>query len=238
MTAAPRAVLFDLDDTLISTGRRPEVLQRIARTFTGELGALAPEVLAARLEADFEAYWSDPARHQAGRMALAETRREIVSATFASLANPVLTRDLAFAFADRLTAWRDEATTLFPGAIANLETLRRRGVRLGLITNGASATQRAKIERFALAAHFDHIQIEGEHGFGKPEPRAYLHALEVLDCQPPDAWIVGDNLVWEVEAPQRLGLFCIWFDHLAGGLPTGSAVRPDRIIAAHAELLV
>jgi putative hydrolase of the HAD superfamily len=29
--------------------------------------------------------------------------------------------------------------------------------------------KRAKVVRFALEHRFDHIQIEGEHGFGKPE---------------------------------------------------------------------
>jgi hypothetical protein len=36
---------------------------------------------------------------------------------------------------------------------------------LALITNGAGEPQRAKIVSFALKHRFDHIQIEGEHGF-------------------------------------------------------------------------
>ena len=34
--------------------------------------------------------------------------------------------------------------------------------------------------RLALEHRFDHIQIGGEHGFGKPEERAYYHATQVL----------------------------------------------------------
>jgi hypothetical protein len=33
-----------------------------------------------------------------------------------------------------------------------------------------------------------------EHGFGKPEERAYNHAMEVLGVGPDETWIVGDNL--------------------------------------------
>ena len=111
-------------------------------------------------------------------------------------------------------------------------------MRLALVTNGPSATQRAKIERFALAPFFQHIQIEGELGFGKPEDQAYLHAMETLGVRPDQTWMIGDNLEWEVAAPQRLGIHAIWFDGFSRGLPQDATIRPDRIIQAHHQLLV
>jgi putative hydrolase of the HAD superfamily len=139
--------------------------------------------------------------------------------------------------ADRFSAHRDEHMHLFPDAHEVLDTLRRRGVLLGLVTNGAAEDQRAKIERFDLAGRFDHIQIEGEQGFGKPEERAYRHALSRLATDARHTWMVGDNLEWEVAAPQRLGIHAIWFDGPGKGLPAGTAVRPDRIVRALSELL-
>ncbi len=105
------------------------------------------------------------------------------------------------------------------------------------MTNGVGEIQRGKISRFDLGRRFDHIQIEGEHGFGKPEERAYLHALQSLDVTAPEAWMVGDNLEWEVVAPQKLGIFSIWHDPFGQGLPPGSDIRPDRIIRSLGELL-
>jgi putative hydrolase of the HAD superfamily len=105
------------------------------------------------------------------------------------------------------------------------------------VTNGASEAQRAKIDRFDLASRFDHIQIEGEHEFGKPDERAYLHALRQLGVDARDTWMVGDNLEWEVAAPQRLGIFGIWFDAAGRGLPRDTHIRPDRIVASLSELL-
>src|SRR5258708_12453240 len=86
---------------------------------------------------------------------------------------------------------------------------RARGVRLALISNGAAAPQRAKVVRFDLTHRFHHIQIEGEHGFGKPEERAYRHALAALEVEARDTWMVGDNLEWEAVAPQRFGIHAI-----------------------------
>ena len=49
--------------------------------------------------------------------------------------------------------------------------------------------------------------------------------------------MVGDNLEWEVVAPQRLGIYAIWYDGYGTGLPPGSPIRPDRIIRTLPELL-
>ena len=123
-----------------------------------------------------------------------------------------------------------------PGAIETLEALGAAGIKLGLVTNGESLLQRSKLERFELARHFDHIQIEGEFGLGKPEEGAYRAALEALGVGADEAWMIGDNLEWEVAAPQRVGIFSIWVDAAGNGLPTGSEVKPDKIVRSVREL--
>lgn len=118
-----------------------------------------------------------------------------------------------------------------------LDWFRAQGVRLALITNGTPTAQRAKIERFDLEHRFHHIQIEGEFGIGKPESAAYRRALDRLGVAARDTWMVGDNLEWEVIAPQALGIHAIWHDSLRRGLPDGHPARPDRIIIHLGQLL-
>jgi len=238
MTTLPRAILFDLDDTLISLGRRPQLLAEVAEEFAAELTPPGPARLAEAMETAFRVYWSDPERHRSGRMDLSAARLGIVTEVFADLRSqaPHLTPEIARAFAARFDAYREEQIRFFPGALQAIDELRRRGVKLALVTNGAAAVQRQKIERFDLAHRFDHIQIEGEAGFGKPEEMAYLHAMAVLGVTAAETWMVGDNLEWEVAAPQRLGIYAIWHDHLGEGLPEDSPVVPDRIVRSIAEL--
>ena len=101
---------------------------------------------------------------------------------------------------------------------------------MALITNGAGEAQRAKIERWDLAAHFEFVAIEGELGVGKPDTRVYLHVLEQLGAGPCDAWMIGDNLEWDVAAPQRLGIAGIWVDVRGAGLPAGAPAKPAAVI--------
>jgi putative hydrolase of the HAD superfamily len=238
MTQLPRAMLIDLDDTILSAYGRPEIAWNfIASEFADEFAPLAPREVAAAIVASARAFWSTA--EAAWRMKLAEARQEVVRGGFAALAatGQVLSDDLAIRLADRFTAYRDEQMFVFPGAHEAIDALKARGVKLALVTNGAAEIQRAKIERFALEHRFDHIQIEGEHGFGKPDERAYRHAMQALDVSAGDTWMVGDNLEWEVEVPQRLGIYAIWIDVHGDGLPQDSHVKPDRIIRSLTELL-
>ncbi|HEY5640165.1 MAG TPA: HAD family hydrolase, partial [Dehalococcoidia bacterium] len=116
-----------------------------------------------------------------------------------------------------------------------LDHLREAGVRLGMMTNGAEAAQRAKIERFDLAGYFDHIIIEGEFGTGKPDRRVFETLLAALDATPEDTWAIGDNLEFDVLAPMKLGLHGIWIDGRKAG-PAGRPDRPDRIVSAFTEI--
>ncbi len=159
---------------------------------------------------------------------------------FAALAangHPPLPGELANRIADRFTRYREEEMFVFPGAHEAIDEFKALGVKLALVTNGAADTQRAKVERFELAHRFHHVQIEGEHGFGKPDERAYLHAMEALGVSAGETWMIGDNLEWEVQAPQRLGIYAIWMDVHGNGLPPGSTVKPDRIIRSLTELV-
>ena len=144
---------------------------------------------------------------------------------------------LADRIADAFTDLRRTEYRLYPDAHATVHALRDAGVRLALVTNGAAETQRAKIERFDLAHRFHHIQIEGEFGQGKPELAVYRHALERLDVDPGEAWMVGDNYEWEVAAPQQLGMCGIWYDPFGAGVPAHATAQPTRIIRRLSELV-
>jgi putative hydrolase of the HAD superfamily len=241
MVKLPTAILFDLDDTLlIALGPSTSQWQRTIAAFADRLGPIEASALAAAVQDSSADLWADPGRHKYWRHRIDEARRKIVADAFAALAaegHPVPTQMVGDAMADAYNALHDEELAMFPDAHDTLDTLKERGVKLALITNGAAEPQRAKVVRFALEHRFDHIQIEGEHGFGKPEERAYTHAMEVLGVVPQETWMVGDNLEWEVVGPQRLGIHAIWHDGYGNGLPSGSPIKPDRIIRRLSELL-
>ena len=242
MPTLPRAILFDLDDTILSAfGRAPGQWQRVIAAFADRLQPHPPDQVIEAIM-DYSQYlWADEIRHKHWRHRIGEARRHIVANAFARLcvkhARAAPPPEICDAIADQYNELHRAELEMFPGAHETLDQLKELGVKLALVTNGAAAPQREKVTRFALEHRFDHIQIEGEHGFGKPEEQAYRHALAALGVEAHEAWMVGDNLEWEVVAPQRLGIYAIWYDGHGVGLPPDSAIRPDRIIRSLPELL-
>ena len=234
--ALPLAILFDLDDTLIDDS---------ANITDGWLAAVESEAHALRglATADVVAavhevrnwYWSDADRHRIGRADLRAASAWILGEALGrfGLKDEALARRIAHRYRDL----REGARSLFPGAIDALERVRSLGIGAALLTNGDAPGQRAKIEQFDLARHFDYICIEGEFGCGKPDERVYRAALEALGSAPEQTWMVGDNLEWDVAAPMRLGITGIWHDRFRTGLPATSNVKPDRIILGISYLL-
>jgi putative hydrolase of the HAD superfamily len=239
--SVPRAILFDLDDTILSAYSDPEAAWlAVARELAEAIAPWTPEQAARAIQTFAQEFWADKERHRFWRQQLRESRRQVVAGTLARLArdgHPGFAADVAVRLADRFTDYREQRVHLFPGALETLQTFKRAGVKLALVTNGGADMQWPKIRRFELTPYFDHIQVEGDHGFGKPEERAYQHALAALGVDARDAWMVGDNLEWEVAAPQRLGIYAIWHDTLGNGLPPGTTIQPDRIIHRISELI-
>ena len=232
----PRALLLDLDDTILDAYGNPDaVWNRLCAEYADRIGAATPEQLRTAIAESREWFWADEERSRRGRLDLGEARRQVVRGAFERLHLPV--PPSAVQLADRFSAVREEEVKPFPGAIETLRRLRTMDVRLGLLSNGQAGNQRRKLERFGLEAFFDHIQIEEEFGVGKPEERAFRHALEALGVDPTEAWMVGDNLEHDIGGAQRVGIYGVWVDARGEGPPDGASVRPDRTIGAFAELL-
>jgi putative hydrolase of the HAD superfamily len=242
MAKLPTAILLDLDDTILAAfGQSAEQWRRVVAEFAEHLEPHPSDAVIDAIQIYSRYLWADQARHKDWRHRIGDARRHIVTNALTELATagdlPRPSDALCHAIADRFNAVQHAELRMFPGAHETLDRLKELGVKLALVTNGAAAPQRAKVVRFALEHRFDHIQIEGEHGFGKPEEQAYRHALAALGVAAHETWMVGDNLEWEVVAPQRLGIYAIWYDGYSAGLPPDSPVRPDRIIRSLPELL-
>ena len=228
-------MLLDLDDTLLDYSGGVDECWTAACTTGCENGpgdvvdVLIPAIVESR-----RWFWDDPTRHRRERVNMLGAWTKIVEHALTTLGrpDPALAAAIAVEFARR----RRERMQLFPDARACLAAWRAGGVRLGMVTNGDASQQRDKIVRHALAEYFDVIVIEGEFGAGKPDEAVYRHALAALGARAEDTCMVGDHLDFDVAGAQQLGMRGIWIDRAGAGLPSGCAVRPDRIIRTLSEL--
>jgi len=229
-----KALLLDLDDTLLDySGGVDESWAEACRTCCTPRGHDAARLIEA-VAASRRWFWDDPERHRTERVRMQEAWTKIVVHAMTRI--ELTDRDLAGTIAEDFARRRRERMRLFPDALDCLHRFREAGVGLALVTNGDARQQRYKIDRWALEKYFDAIVIEGEFGVGKPEAAVYRHVLDTLSVAPSDACMVGDNLEFDVDGPQRLGVRGLWLDRDGRGLPQTTGIQPWRIIQSLTEL--
>ena len=244
-----RAVYFDLDDTLC--GYWDACKAALKETF----GLHAPvghetDGLTLRWAEAFRAFapgLRDLGLYEGYLISGRHTRNEQMRRTLALL--QIEDEELACRLGDHYGERRDANLRLFPDALALLDLLRERGYPMGLITNGPADVQRREVETLGIAHYFDPICIEGEVGYGKPDPRVLASAAEAVGQPPERILFVGNSYRHDIEPAIRAGWRTAWVrrpsdvppsaDPADAGLPEErpeGAPAPDVEIAHLAEL--
>lgn len=208
-----RAILFDLDDTLFD--HRGAVAHGITRWT--ESVSPGHELLT-----ETPTLWREledkhlPAWHS-GECTFEEQRRRRLREFCLRLGLPV-PADLDAAFAEFLAHY-EAAWTAFPDAAPVLNTLHgldgapSRGLTLGVLTNGVTVQQEAKLRRIGLLDRLDPVLTPDVLGGNfKPAPQCYLQAAAKLGLRPAEVLVVGDNLLLDAVGPTRVGMHGVWLN--------------------------
>ncbi len=234
MSTPPRALFFDMDDTLLdSRSAAKESWDQLCAEYSPLLNCEAPVLREAAMKESI-AFWKDEsAVEKEWRTNLTEARARVLQA---ALESQGWDHRHAVAMANRYDEIFFDHLNLFDDAIATLDTLRSRGHVLGLITNGPKWLQRKKIATFEIEPYFDVVVIEGEFGHGKPNAAVFEHALKATKTEAAAAWHTGDNQYADIGGAQKAGIHAVWIHRdrmeLSADHPT-----PDRAITHLDELV-
>jgi phosphoglycolate phosphatase len=138
-------------------------------------------------------------------------------------------------FVQRAEEVMTNLTVLYELVPATIEALRRRGLRLGIVSTKYRRRINEILEREALLHGFQ-VVIGGEDvEQHKPHPQGLLHAIEKLECSPASAVYVGDSVV-DAELAKRAGVPLIVV--LSGVTPRGhfDSYEPIAVLQNISEL--
>jgi HAD superfamily hydrolase (TIGR01509 family) len=126
-----------------------------------------------------------------------------------------------------------EGQQILPGVLSMIEAAQRRKLKLGIASSSPRSWVWGYLEPLGLADTFDTVQCSDDVGATKPDPAAYLAALEALHVTPQQAIALEDSPNG-VLAAKRAGLYCVAVPNsMTRGLVLDHA---DRQVASLADL--
>jgi YjjG family noncanonical pyrimidine nucleotidase len=220
-------LLFDLDHTLFDS----DASEAQAFAYAMDAGGVAePARYFARYTEINRGLWAQVERGELPTTAIKHVRFERL------VAEADLTADAAV-LAEAFLVGMGQFGELYPLARPLLDALTARGdLTLGLLTNGLSEVQRARIARLELDGYFDAIVVSAEIGVAKPDPAFFAAALTDLGDPPRDgALMIGDSFTSDLRGARGAGVATCWYNP-ARRAPTDASLV-DHEIAALTEVL-
>jgi FMN phosphatase YigB (HAD superfamily) len=224
----PKAVIFDLDDTLCDYAAAREARLRQAFTLSQDGGTQSRDgVELDRMIAEsirMHPHGADHFTELFVRFGITDARQ-------------------ARAAADWYRKNRFHGLRLFPDVEAVFSMVRDgvstedpRAVRpVGIVTNGPTEVQRAKLELLEVDRLVDFVLVSEEFGVAKPDPEIFREALRLAGVKPEEAIFVGDSVEFDMAGARAAGIPTVWVNRderpwTEHGLP------PTRQIRSLAEL--
>lgn len=186
-----KAVIFDLDDTLIDFKSRKNRVIKTCVTAMIEAG-LNEEY--DTLLSDFSAYYWERIEDQ--KVFQKYLQKKYGTVDYVVLAHAIL-------------AYRKENARLlkaYPGALDMLEKLRAAGWKLALLSDAPKLEAYLRICSLGFESHFDVIMTKDDVGTVKPNRKGFLSVARKLRVNPRDCVMVGDHDEKDIEGAQRVGM--------------------------------
>lgn len=202
-----RAVLFDMDETLIQhqlTGF--ELIHLVFDEFSEQLPGIDEAKFGATLWKKANDLWN---MMFDGVLSGEVARPYTFKNTLRELnADDLLAVPMMEAFERHVLA----NTRRTPGSDEVLKALRDAGYRTGVVTNGFTTAQLQKAHHHGLHVETEFVLPSETAGFHKPHPGIFNHALGLVECGPDETLFVGDNLIADISGALGAGLAAALFD--------------------------
>ena len=97
----------------------------------------------------------------------------------------------------------------FPDARAALRSLKEKGHRTGILSNGSPAMLKGAVEAAGIGADLDAVLSVDVLKMFKPRPEVYRLVTDHFGCKPGDVTFVSSNR-WDVMAAASVGFQGVW----------------------------
>lgn len=191
----------------------PEIIQRAARE---EMQHYIAHTIHARTESDWLQLKNDCARVLADSIRAQDYPLDLSHQSVLEILNAAL------------------VFRVFPDVREALETLRARGVAMGVLSNWDGSLRKV-LRELNLFEFFDFILISAEVGIQKPAREFFDLALQKVqekysDFDARDCYYIGDHYDGDIEGARNAGLVPVWLVREERDLASGEMREDDRVL--------
>ena len=123
----------------------------------------------------------------------------------------------------------------FPGAVSLITDLAEAGYTMGVLTNGLSAVQKARLKRPEFKKNFTSFTISEEVGYAKPAKEIFEVVSENMGIPLSEKiLIIGDSLTSDIAGGIQAGISTCWYN--PGKWENHSPWNPDLEVSDFREL--
>ncbi|XP_028325006.1 N-acylneuraminate-9-phosphatase [Gouania willdenowi] len=228
-----KALLFDLDNTLIETSKAgAEALQKTSQFLKTTLDL--DDTTTTSICDKFKHKLFHEKLHRSAGECIDDIRvrhwKESLEETLGSCPTASLPAECYF-------LWKDTRLGLLclTPAVCDLLKQLRCTYKLMLLTNGEAQTQREKVNVTHCEEYFDAIVVGGEHKEQKPYISIFKLCFDLLEVDAQECVMVGDNLDTDIQGGLNAGVRATVWVNPVGPVSSGS-VKPDYTLPTVLEL--
>ncbi|MGO4789594.1 HAD family hydrolase [Paenibacillus sp. 2KB_20] len=189
-----RAVFFDLYETLITEFANGKRLSKRSYDYMYRLGLS---------EAEFKQEWRT--RFERRMNGHFPDYHSVIHDILVSRSLPYPQEHVEFLYQSRVSEKKIPFNRISNEICRMLELLRKRGLKLGLISN-CSEEEVISFGQSGLAPYFDDVIFSYQVGIAKPNEEIYQLACERLSVTPQDSLFIGDGGSDELRGARSAGL--------------------------------
>lgn len=95
---------------------------------------------------------------------------------------------------DEIIQLSKQEAAIMPGALSLLQTLKHKGIKIGLATSSPNRMMHELIDHFKLNSYFDILQSAEHEPYGKPHPAVFLQCAQALQSNSHDCLVLEDSI--------------------------------------------
>lgn len=223
-----RAIIFDLDNTLIDLDKHVEdalrlICNQIGITFEREYLTYFDEL--------DHMLWTQthPSSNQINQEDIPVKRFELFFSHFGIEYNDVA----------QANVWFKEGLVSHMYPIEDAETilkkLKKLGYQIYVLTNGLISLQMPRIIHTNLIGYIDKVYVSEEIGYSKPNSKAFLHVLNDNHLNKKEVIMIGDSLENDIQGANELGIQSIWYNPKK--VMNETKIKPTKEVTKLTEIL-